>query len=1101
MTSMAKPIFQTIDFFGKDAKSSQAITGTDIKIIQSLGQHEIGSSQVKMKNMVDYVWEERFYTGQLLAVHIGGKYLAYGIKAKTSTGVIRVINSETSARVLIRGMEGLVQDIAFAHIMNHVILASVDEKGNLFIHRVLESKDSETALESELLLHVIQDSDLDYCGPHRVIWCPFIPDDDTKSPGEIIEDVSTLLVLTRGTKAELWNVGMVQNAHGVGPVKPSTVTEGYLEINEHSACIVDAAFSPDGTAIATAALDGEIKFFQVYMANSTKPRCLHQWVPHDKKPLSSLFFLDNHKSYNPEIQFWKFVITGAENNSELKVWSCETWTCLQTINFVSSTNSKLQLKASVDLAANYLVLSDIQLKVLYVFEIFMNCKKTTTFLISVSEFTVPTAVLSFDIVDAGKKKVKADSTFVLDDLCNGNGDLEECEGDENTVVVVRMYLVQPKSLQDCHIIFPPVSNEPETSNVLCSLSQEDFLPKEEDPTLPAVDISEQVIQSAQDFTSANHTSGQALNLMTPDAFAAPVKPETCSLSQSPPDFVKQEEVREKLNQLLASASSPTSQLKEASVVNNETAPDYPHYASGGSSPSREVQEIMLPLTSSQCYFPKAKPPQPDNYTKESKFPEDYVKESKFSEANVIKFKPSNLSSFQGMCEVDISDSNRSISNRRRDSDLGLNTSSKDVDQMSKTLQKLEAAVNNMTLTNNALVQTMIDHQTEYKEYMQDLKEEIARIEGVVTRGTQQQIVALSREERQNTETVVTAISQVVDNIVSNKLEDIVANEISNAILPAILNVLQPFKDEMHLELTKKLSATDSLLKENISKMMTSKGVMEVLSNSLMVSLTPAINQCIHDIFTAIGLPTIEKTCQTMFSQVNNAFSKGVKEYANILDQHSRDSLNLSSESASQIKASTEVMKTGFQQMTMELKKSLAKLEVSLNDSIMKGLQSQQMTLQECVVNTVRSSRAVTPVVDLNQHLLHLVQQNQINSAFQQALNANDLSLVVLVCSKVDPDKVFMSTSCLLQPPVLLSLVQQLSADMTLNTDIKILYLEKAVSYFGAIQNTPQWDALSAAPVLLKNLSIQLHQFITNNSSHKLASTMRMILMAIKTLIP
>lgn len=53
--------------------------------------------------------------------------------------------------------------------------------------------------------------------------------------------------------------------------------------------------------------------------------------------------------------------------------------------------------------------------------------------------------------------------------------------------------------------------------------------------------------------------------------------------------------------------------------------------------------------------------------------------------------------------------------------------------------------------------------------------------------------------------------------------------------------------------------------------------MEVLSNSLMVSLTPAINQCIHDIFTAIGLPTIEKTCQTMFSQVNNAFSKGVKE--------------------------------------------------------------------------------------------------------------------------------------------------------------------------------------------------------------------------------
>lgn len=35
---------------------------------------------MKLKNIVDFTWEHNFYPGQLLAVHMSGKYLAYGIK-------------------------------------------------------------------------------------------------------------------------------------------------------------------------------------------------------------------------------------------------------------------------------------------------------------------------------------------------------------------------------------------------------------------------------------------------------------------------------------------------------------------------------------------------------------------------------------------------------------------------------------------------------------------------------------------------------------------------------------------------------------------------------------------------------------------------------------------------------------------------------------------------------------------------------------------------------------------------------------------------------------------------------------------------------------
>lgn len=49
-------------------------------IIPSPGDHDHGSSKVKLKNIVDFTWDHLLYTGQLLAVHVSGKYLAYGLK-------------------------------------------------------------------------------------------------------------------------------------------------------------------------------------------------------------------------------------------------------------------------------------------------------------------------------------------------------------------------------------------------------------------------------------------------------------------------------------------------------------------------------------------------------------------------------------------------------------------------------------------------------------------------------------------------------------------------------------------------------------------------------------------------------------------------------------------------------------------------------------------------------------------------------------------------------------------------------------------------------------------------------------------------------------
>lgn len=117
----------------------------------------------------------------------------------TGGGVVRVVYKELEQRALLRGMHGAIQDLAFAHVSN-AILACVDYSGNLFIHTI-------ESTPSELLCSLVLQVDAEESSPtsHRVIWCPYIPEDDPSDGDE----VSKLLVLTRGSKAELWSVATV----------------------------------------------------------------------------------------------------------------------------------------------------------------------------------------------------------------------------------------------------------------------------------------------------------------------------------------------------------------------------------------------------------------------------------------------------------------------------------------------------------------------------------------------------------------------------------------------------------------------------------------------------------------------------------------------------------------------------------------------------------------------------------------------------------------------------------------------------------------------------------------------------------------------------
>lgn len=89
-------------FHGSDEQHSTEIISTDVMIIPSAGNHDKSSSHVKTNNIVDHSWDVRFYKGQLLAVHLSGKFIAFGIQGEFSYFLVHIIWICMCNKILIR---------------------------------------------------------------------------------------------------------------------------------------------------------------------------------------------------------------------------------------------------------------------------------------------------------------------------------------------------------------------------------------------------------------------------------------------------------------------------------------------------------------------------------------------------------------------------------------------------------------------------------------------------------------------------------------------------------------------------------------------------------------------------------------------------------------------------------------------------------------------------------------------------------------------------------------------------------------------------------------------------------------------------------------
>lgn len=560
------------------------------------GKHDHGSSKVKLKNLVDYKWEQKNYPGRLIAVHLDGNHVAYAIKVNnrgTIEGMVRVVNIKFSQRALIKGLFSEVLDLQFSYNTNELFLACIEETA-LHIYQInstpekiettfiLKITDPNTDLSPNLITH------------DKISWCPSVPDENL----ELDEYATSMLVWVRGNTFKCYNVNTVVATYGTGQYLVDFVKEGCVKYSENSTAITDAILSSDGTTLAISSEDGVMRFYQVYLHAGEKPRCLHEWKPHGGKPITCFFFLDNLTETSSDKSLWKNAITAAENNTELKIWSCETWKCTQTIKFKSPIDVDLILKAGIDRTASYLVLSDMTNRELYVLQIVkdvtnelkngedkkLNISTTTpettdlttttqnslAYIKSVAGFPLSSSILSFAIVDAAVRRYKCGSSdfYLIEEL----NDFDE-ENNSLYCAAINMYLVQPKSVQECTLLYQPLFCETTNVDVRSTISHH-----------------ESFNENLADTSLASFISNRSLEPIKK------VEPTETDIEVVLPKVISPSSL-ERLTKLVSpNSKTPTSIIvpKNTTQINLMT-PDSFNHSSGKKSPETVSSDVMSTL--------------------------------------------------------------------------------------------------------------------------------------------------------------------------------------------------------------------------------------------------------------------------------------------------------------------------------------------------------------------------------------------------------------------------------------------------------------------------------------------------------------------------
>uniref|UniRef100_A0A2S2PE80 Enhancer of mRNA-decapping protein 4 n=1 Tax=Schizaphis graminum TaxID=13262 RepID=A0A2S2PE80_SCHGA len=304
--------------------------------------------------------------------------------------------------------------------------------------------------------------------------------------------------------------------------------------------------------------------------------------------------------------------------------------------------------------------------------------------------------------------------------------------------------------------------------------------------------------------------------------------------------------------------------------------------------------------------------------------------------------------------------------------------------------------------------------------------------------------------------------------------------------PILMNMVKNASDQSHRKLQimidHQLNTSHKKITEIVKATNSNKVDTELFTRSLVASLNPTLDAILKDLFMSTVIPKFEHACCSMFKQIDASFTERSLEYQNELKSLLNEEGNINN----------------------KLEYAFDKFRVDMNNTIKnteKKILSTQNDMQKQFSILLKESHIEPCVKDtdntVNQFMIlsDIIKQGDYALAFEKALSASKLELVLFVCEKVQPELLFIPPNAL-KTPIVLSLIQQLSHDLTNNTELKHKYLDAAI---GSLDYTNDHHKENINLVLIKTDS-SVEKFVQLYPLNAYSRKLKMLQLAIKSMI-
>jgi enhancer of mRNA-decapping protein 4 len=235
------------------------------------------------------------------------------------------------------------------------------------------------------------------------------------------------------------------------------------------------------------------------------------------------------------------------------------------------------------------------------------------------------------------------------------------------------------------------------------------------------------------------------------------------------------------------------------------------------------------------------------------------------------------------------------------------------------------------------------------------------------------------------------------------------------------SIAQQTSNSLHKSLEQDVHSRSAKASATVQEAIVKASQSKAVTDSLAQAALPHVQEAFREAFASVIVPGFERGLQAMLNQVSAVFVKGAKEHETVLAQ---------------------MRKSLTDQVSKEMQLSLSKLKQSDDDPAAREWMVEQVVarVQEVILPELNRSLARnlaatpmtavppspdTPSLSIQRMVKEHVRQGNYDAAFQVALSASNLPLVVATCEMVNPVQVVDQSECPLSQNVLLALVQQL----------------------------------------------------------------------------